>query len=149
MQRTKLLAVLVLTLMATGASAEIYKWVDEDAKVHYGDRKPAAGSEARALQLPPTPSKDADHADRSLQRRRLLDAFEAERAEKEQAAEEAATAKQERNQRCARIRRDLARFERANIVYNHDDSGARVYMSDEERREAVADARTWIDNHCD
>ena len=125
MQKTKLLAVLVLALVTTGATAEVYKWVDQDGRVHYSDRKPGSGSEARALELPSAASKDADHAERSLQRRRLLDAFEAERAEQEQAEAEAAAAKRERNEKCARIKRDLARFERANIIYTHDDSGAR------------------------
>jgi hypothetical protein len=149
MHRTGLLAALVLTLVATVAAAEVYKWVDEDGKVHYGDRRPSAGGDARALDLPPAPSKDADHAERSLQRRRLLDAFEAERDERRQAEAEAAAARREHDERCALVKRDLARFERANVVYSHDQSGARIYMSDEERHEAAASARAWVEKHCD
>ncbi|QIZ78311.1 DUF4124 domain-containing protein [Ferrimonas lipolytica] len=38
------LRVLMLLLLALPASAEIYKWVDADGKIHYGD-KPVAGAE--------------------------------------------------------------------------------------------------------
>lgn len=36
-----LLLTLVLALISTGVSAEIYRWVDENGKVHYGDKIPA------------------------------------------------------------------------------------------------------------
>ena len=149
MKHFKLLAALVLTLVATAATGEVYKWVDADGKVHYGDRKPASGSDSRVIELEPAPSKDANHAERSAQRRRLLDAFEAERAQREEAEAQAAAEKREHEERCARVRRDLARFERANIVYTQDESGARIYMNDEKRRSASADARAWIDEHCE
>ena len=150
MQRSQLLAAWVLTLASAVATAEVYKWVDAHGNVHYGDRPPATGVDARSLSLPPAPAQDADHEQRSLKQRRLLDAFEAERAERHQAEAAAAAAKRERLQKCEKARRHLARLEGANIVYyTGDESGARIYMSDEERREAVARAKAWIGKHCD
>jgi hypothetical protein len=149
MQRSRFPAVLVLTLASTFATAEVYKWVDAHGNVHYGDRPPAAGVDARSMPLPPAPAEDADHERRSLKQRRLLEAFEAERAERDRAETEAAVARAARAQKCESARRQLARFERANIVYTTDESGARAYMSDGERREAAANARVWIGKHCD
>lgn len=151
MQHAKLTAVLMLALVLTGtpAVAEVYKWVDGDGNVHYGDRPPSSGQESHSLTLPPPPGRDADHGERSLKQRRLLEAFEVERVEQERLESEAAEAKRERAHKCEQARRTLANFERANIVYTTDENGARVYMSDEERRQAAANARSWIRKHCD
>jgi len=156
MQRSHLQAVLalilapVLALAVTSAVAapEIYKWVDADGNVHYGDRPPATGVDSRTLSLPPAPAREPDQARRDLKQRRLLDAFEAERNQRDQAKAEAAAARRERARDCENARRELARFERANIVYTNDTSGARIYMSDEERLQAAANARAWIGKHC-
>lgn len=148
MKPIHLMAALILSVVTASATGEVYKWVDEDGKVHYGDRRPASGADPNVLELAPAPPKDADHDERSLQRRRLLDAFDAERTEQRQAQAKAAAAKRERAEKCARVRRDLARFERANIVYTEDDDGTRIYMSDAERKAAISAARTWLDEHC-
>ena len=149
MQRSRLAAVLALALASAFASAEVFKWVDANGDVHYGDRPPAAGVDSRSMPPPPAPAEDADHEQRSLKQRRLLEAFEAERAERDRAETQAAAARAERAQKCERARRQLAGLERANIVYTTDESGARAYMSDGERRQATANARIWIDRNCD
>lgn len=149
MQRSRLSAMLVLALASAMASAEVYKWVDAHGNVHYGDRPPVTGTESRSITLPPVPTKDADHESRSLKRHRLLEAIDAERAERVQAEAEEAEARRERALKCEKVRYDLARFERANIIYTNDESGARIYMSDDERREAIANARGWLAKHCD
>ena len=149
MQYSILAAVLALTLVGTPALAEVYKWVDAEGNVHYGDRPPSSGQEPQSLSLPSAPDRDSDHGERSLKQRRLLEAFEAERADQERVETEAAEAKRERAHDCEQARRTLANFERANIVYTTDENGARVYMSDEERRGAAANAKEWIRKHCD
>jgi hypothetical protein len=138
----------VLMLASAMASAEVYKWLDADGNVHYGDRPPGTGSDSQSVTLPPAPTKDADHEQRSLLQRRLLEAIDSERAERDQVQSELAAAKRERALKCEKARLDLARFERANIVYTNDESGARIYMSDDERREATANARLWLEKHC-
>ncbi len=149
MQTSQLPAVLLLTLASTFATAEVYKWVDTHGKIHYGDRPPATGVDSHSMSLPPAPARDADHEQRNLKRRRLLEAFEAERAERDQAEAEAEAAKAKRAQQCERARRQLAGFARANIVYTTDESGTRTYMSDEERSDAADRTRVWIGKHCD
>ena len=149
MRRTELLATLVLCLASAAVTAEVYKWVDEQGKVHYGDRPPARGTQADTLALPPTPSADAEVVERAFMRRRLLDAFEAERQEEQQTQAEAEAAQRELDRRCAHLEQQLVRFERANVVYTESENGERVYMSDDERARAVGKARDWIAEHCD
>jgi hypothetical protein len=149
MQRSRLTAVLVLTLASAFATADVYKWTDAHGAVHYGDRPPGTGTDARSVTLPPAPAKDADHGQRSLKRQRLLEAFDAQRAEKERAATKSAAVKRARRDQCEKASRELARWERASIIYTENDNGTRVYMSDEERRKTTAEARLWIGKHCD
>lgn len=75
LMRSVLLLVFV-SLFATAASAEIYRWVDEDGKVHYGDRVPA---------------KYAKGEQQTLNKQGL----ELERREREKTEEERARAEQE------------------------------------------------------
>lgn len=42
---------MLLLLLAVPARAEVYRWVDAEGRVHYGDKPPAPG--ARPAQLPP------------------------------------------------------------------------------------------------
>ena len=149
MRRTELLATLLLCLVSAAAAAEVYKWVDEQGKVHYGDRPPGQGTPSDRLVLPPAPSADAEIVERAFMRRRLLDAFEAERREQQQTQAEADAAERELESRCARIEQQLVRFKRANVVYTEDENGERVYMSDDQRARAADRARDWIAEHCD
>jgi hypothetical protein len=139
---------LLLTLLSTIASGEAYNWLDANGDVHYGDRPPASGADARSMAPPPAPSMDDDHEQRTLLQQRLLEAIDAERAEHERSKAEASAARRERAQQCEQAELNLARFERANIIYMNDESGGRVYMSDDARREAAANARLWLARHC-
>ena len=148
MGRSRLPLVLVLTLASAFAIADVYKWVDENGKVHYGDRPPGAGTDSSTMTLPAAPSRDANQGQRSRDQQRLLDAFEAERAAQARATAESAAARREGREQCEKASHALARFERANIVYTTDDTGERAYMSDEERRKATTKITLWIAEHC-
>jgi len=148
MQLSRLPLILVLAMASAFAMADVYKWVDGNGKVHYGDRPPAAGTDTHTMTLPAAPPRDADRGQRSLKQQRLLDAFDAERAAQDQAAAESAAARQEALQRCEKASRELARLERANIVYTTNNSGERVYMSDEDRQKTTAEITRWLAEHC-
>ncbi len=148
MYLSRLTMVLVLSLASAFAVADVYKWVDQEGKVHYGDRPPATGTDSHTMTLPAAPPRDTDHGQRSLTQQRLLEAFDAERAALEQAAAGSAAARHEARRRCEKASRELARFQRANIVYTTDDGGERVYMSDDDRRQATAEITRWIAERC-
>ena len=146
MQPSRLSALLILALASGAATAEVYKWTDAHGAVHYGDRP--QGADATAIAPPPAPVEDTDHGQRSLTRQRLLDAFDAQREERDRAAAKAAAAKRERQDQCEKLSMELSRWERASAIYTTKDDGTRIFMSDEERREATARAHLWIAKHC-
>ena len=133
MQRIRLATALALILLTGSAAAGVYRWVDAEGNVHYGDRPPA-DHESSSVTVSPDPGTDPDHKARAEKQRRLLEAIEAERAEREQQDADAARAGRERDTRCQQARGTLADLERANLVYTTDESGTRTYMDDEERR---------------
>lgn len=148
MRRSPQWTMLVLILTSTIVSGEVYRWVDADGDVHYGDHPPADSANTSSIELSPAPGMDDDHAARALKQQRLLDALDAERAEDDRARTEAAAERQQSAQLCERAGGDLARLERANIVYTDDGQGGRNYLSEVERRESIAKTRLWLGKHC-
>ncbi len=72
---------LALTLLSTGVHAEIYRWVDENGKVHYGDKVPAKYAKTEQQKL-------NEQGLTVETRRRELTAEEREAIEKEAAERE-------------------------------------------------------------
>jgi|GEM_PF-3548172 len=52
------LAVLLLLLICSVTVAEIYKWVDESGKVHYGDAPPPEEADTQSVEIPEGPSQE-------------------------------------------------------------------------------------------
>lgn len=72
MQIAHLLLAGALALAATAAQADIYKWTDEQGRVHYGDRpSPSApAAERRELQVPELPEAQRQEAIERLEKQR-------------------------------------------------------------------------------
>jgi hypothetical protein len=144
----QLLLATLLLCAGAAAVADIYKWLDEQGKVHYGDRPPAAPGDSQAVEITPPTPVSADQAERAHARRRLLEAYEADRADELREQAEADAAREEMARKCERARRDLAAVGRANVVYTQGKDGERIYMSDRDREQAVATAEAWMRKWC-
>jgi hypothetical protein len=140
---------LCVVLAAMPAAADVYRWVDEDGRVHFGDRPPPGSAERIAVPVAPAP--DAGLKDRRLKRRRLLDAFEEERQLQEQAAKEAAQEAERRGQYCRQAQDRLRGIEASRRVYELDENGNRAYRwwDDNEKEQAIAEARRAVRQYCD
>jgi len=142
---------LVTPLYTSGT--EIYKWVDKHGKVHYGDRPLSEDSEKIRLKDNPEIQSGATgagptDAERREKRRRLLEAFEQERVEKQAAAAKRAAERQELKKNCTVARQELRQMKEAGYLYEYDKSGNRVVLSNDERDKAVADLKRTIDKRC-
>jgi hypothetical protein len=85
----------------------------------------------------------------NIKRERLLKAFEEERRQAQQQADEAAALQAERTMKCRHSRHRLRMINRAGRIYNTDDNGNRVVQSDEEREETRRQAEDYIAHWCD
>jgi len=140
---------LLVVLAAMPAAADVYRWVEKDGHVHFGDRPPPGSAER--ITVPVAPAPDAGLKNRRLRRQRLLDAFEEERRLQEQAAKEAAQEAERRRQYCRQAQDRLRGIEASRRVYEMDEQGNRAYRwwNDNEKDQAIAEARRAVQQYCD
>lgn len=139
---------LAAALPAAGAQ-EVYRWTDADGKVHFSDRpRDDAAARVQVDTLAPADG-GAEHLARERKRQRLLEVFARER---DQAAyREAYAAKQAetRATNCGIARDNLRSLREAPLVYDLDEAGERVYLSDDQRHRALNQARQEVATWCD
>lgn len=130
----QLLAICALCL-AFPAPADVYRWVDDNGQVHYGERPPLEGADRVDLptrEAAPT-NQDADAARRRERQQRLLNAYEYERAQKK--ADAARLAEQQRAdaERCRVLQQRWRRLSHGGPVYIRRADGGRDFLSEQQR----------------
>jgi hypothetical protein len=150
---------LALCLFIPPAWADLYKWTDENGKVHYSDQPPpgdvkksesikqpksAPPSEAPAAAGANASAKPKTAADLDMEfRKRRVEAAEAEaKAQKE------AEAAEEKKRNCQRATAQVASLERGGRITRPGPNGEQTYMSDEEIAKEVVSARKAADSWC-
>jgi hypothetical protein len=136
---------------AAGASAnEIYRWVDAEGNVHYGDRPSGAPTEQRiALSYART---DGGVVEQRVKAR--VDAQTARdeaKAEADKAAQEAAEEAEiaaERAKKCDSSRARLETYLQSRRLYRADENGERVYLDEVQRQEARSKVEKQISEFC-
>ena len=153
MKNTQLFTLLVLTaLLLSGAALAdgVYKWVDADGNVHYGDRPSGDPSEvvvpmsysrssATGVQRQRQSFVDAEAARREQRSARK----EADEAAAEKAAERASMQKQ-----CAEQRARLETLLQANRIYREGPDGEREYLDATQIQEARQRIEKLIADTC-
>ena len=135
------LPVLLLALVATVASAQVYKWVDENGRVHYGE-KPPPGAKSSAVRPPTAPSAPAKAQD--LQSQEL----DFRRRQIKQGEDEAKQAREtaDRQARCNAAKENLSIAEQAALFRR--EKGERVFLSDAERNAQIEGLRGAVARYC-
>ncbi len=140
----------VILLAGTAMAGDIYKYVDEDGNIHYGDRPSGEATEQRMALA--SRSTDSASVDARIEQRLERDA-QREEARQERAAEkeEAAAVREEAEKRAARCEESRARlqsYDAALRLYKQDENGERVYLDDAQRAAAEKRARDAISEYC-
>ena len=157
----KRLLTLALLLAALPASAVLYKWVDQDGKVHYSDQPPPDGAKKSGVVSAParsTPSAAAPGGEAATSapkgpktaaeqemefRKRRLEAAEAD-AKRQQEAQAA----EEKKRNCAQATNRLGALETGGRITKYGPDGETVYLSDAEITKELAEARKTADSWC-
>jgi hypothetical protein len=143
---SRFLLFLACLYLGSNASAEIYKWVDDQGRTHYGD-KPA--DEADSLQVDVSKKGHiASDADRSEKRQRLLDAMQEDRQRKQQQAEKQREQKQYAQRQCTIARDRLKQYESVGYLYRLDQDGNRIVIPTEKRDQLTEKLRDDIRKNC-
>jgi hypothetical protein len=162
----RILILCVTLAFAAAASAQLYRWVDKDGRVHYTATPPPPGTKARTLQGPSTPSPAADDApqDAGAKDAAAKDArkgpptpaeqeqeFRKRQLEAQKANEKAALAGKEaeaKQHNCTRARESLASVESGQRISRTNAQGERYYLDDEARARETESARRAVQDWC-
>jgi hypothetical protein len=134
---------LIAWMLPTLAAAEIYRWTDEQGRVHFGQR-PVAGAEPVEVK-PQVIKRDSHTREREARSQRF---YEARREEQQQAAAAAASQREARASECRELRTRLAQMPEGNRYYREGSNGERIYFSDEETDAARRQLRARIAERC-
>ncbi|HCA22960.1 MAG TPA: DUF4124 domain-containing protein [Pseudomonas sp.] len=138
---------ILLLLACCGLSlplqAEIYRWVDANGQVHFGER-PRPGAETVEVR-PQVIERDQRMRDGEADMQRL---YEVRTAEREQRNAQRAERRRQQNARCQQLQQRLADFQRRTYWYEEDAQGRQVEVSPARVREAEAAVRQQIAEQC-
>ncbi len=147
----KLIGVILLSLAAMSASAEIYRWKDANGNWQFGDKAPQnqPNSQHETIDVKPPPMIGQDEAqDIHARTQRLLESQQAQARHKAQVEEKKREEHRKRfSKRCEEAEERLERMNRP-FVYVDEDGTRR----DASAAEVIADQRKtqkWIEEHCD
>jgi len=148
---------LALALFILPAWAGLYKWTDENGKVHYSDQPPpsdvkqtqtlkesksAAAAPSATGAKPGAAAKTPAEQEMEFRKRRL------EAAEGEAKAKKDAEAAEEKKRNCERANAQVASLQRGGRITHPGPNGEQIYMSDAEIANELVNARKVADSWC-
>lgn len=139
-------------LLITESHAEIYKWVDAEGNVHYGQQRPRdADAQKLDIQQEPTTTfhsgkKEPVKADDTPQDGDQQPAEEP--AVQEEKKVETPAEKKQRLEACARARKSLATMESIGRIRSKDAEGNYTYLSQQQKEAQMKQARDLIKKYC-
>ncbi|MGB1111005.1 MAG: DUF4124 domain-containing protein [Gammaproteobacteria bacterium] len=141
----------ISALMAVDSqAAKVYRWVDENGKVHFSDKPPASGraSSASSFKTREGGANTASAEQRKARMKAMADSLQAER-EGKQAAREADQAEAEaQEKRCKQAKSRAALWKQGGRIYKMDENGERSYYSSEEIDAKRKEGQRQIDKYC-
>ena len=142
-------ATATLALSGAAIAGDIYKWVDEDGNVHYGDKPAGAQPERMAIESRPTdPARVAAQTQARIeaqaQERESEDAAAAAQASEEEQQAQA----DERRKACEQSRANLQRMVTSRRLYREDDNGEREYLNEAEMQATRQRVENEISEFC-
>lgn len=125
----------------------VYKWVDKNGKVSFGDRPD--GQTAERVKVPRTPPPSREVQLQQLRTKRALESYATERAERSEKRAERAAERAEREQKCIAAREEQYRLEHAGYLFYRDEGGNKRIIDGAEYDAAISDGRKAVAEHCD
>lgn len=149
-----LLMVLMFSVVCGAIHAEIYKWVDENGKVHYTQTPPGKSAEKMDIKEQETTTSTVpgqqDHAPSSLEnQKKYSDYLEQERLERKEKREQKKQEKAEARSKCHNARAQLGDMEQGGILYYElDENGERKFVADQRVEARKNKLRDYLRKNC-
>ncbi len=146
-----LLGLIVFLLSATPVNAELYKWVDEQGKVHYSDQPASGKTKSEAiLEIPNQPTTSTSTASSKTWQEKELEYKKRQSSAAEAEAKKQKDAQDEKTKRenCANAKQNLSQLESIAPAYTYDEKTGRSYLNPTQRAEAIEKARKSVTEWC-
>jgi hypothetical protein len=138
----------------SAAQEEVYRWVDENGVVHFGDRRPQQ-KEAEVISIPQTsgistgPSSDPDPANPAEAKDPPPSAAQQARDARAEARRESEAKAKVTAASCTQAREVISQLEPSPRVNVTHEDGTVTRMDDNDRLETLAKAQAFVAEHCD
>jgi Domain of unknown function (DUF4124) len=127
--------------------ADVYKWVDDNGKVVYGD-KPTTNN-ADKIKIKNAPQKDQQYLQRVKKQQKLLDVMQEERDTKTALKKEEKEKKVQQEIKCAEVSKELEEMKTVQLLYEDtDDPDNPKFISAEERKIEESKYDIYIKENC-
>ena len=141
----------MLAFVAGSAFAgDIYRWTDENGRVHYGSRP--GGADAREIvvkeRAPAEASAIADEAQRRDRERRLLETYARDRALKREREQRELKERNRLAKACKEQQKDWSWLNHPGPIYTEGDDGKRNYLDEAARQARKAEVRKQMEHYC-
>ena len=141
----KRIAIAVLALfLAPLASAQLYKWVDKDGKVHYSDQPPPAQA-SKQIKVDTGVSSTAPSA---VARDKELEKGRQEAADAAKKKDEAERVAKQRAEECDKARSYLKGLEGGGRFVTFDEKGNRTFLEADQIAAEKAKAQKNVEEAC-
>lgn len=137
------IGVCLALLLPCLAQAQIYRWVDEQGRVHFAQHPQAQAEEieVRAQVV----ERDPQTREREERAKRF---FDARRDERIQQQTEQHNQRAEQQERCAAAKMGLARLSAGGVYFRQQENGERDYYSEEQVQAARRQWQAQVDRYC-
>jgi len=138
----------LLVLSPAVSVAEVYRWVDEDGRTHFGDRPPtqAASQEVKVESAPARVDNSA--RDRQQKVNAFLEQKQQERDQQRAADAKAEKRAAKRAEQCTKLRARLKHMDSVSTFYNLNEQGERVFVSESENTRIRERFRKKVEESC-
>jgi len=145
----------MLIAMPFATQAGVYKWVDKQGRVHFGDQPPmdvSAGEidmpEATAPESSASSVPDVSDIELRDRQKKMAEALSSDRKARDVANKQAADKKARRKAACEKLSARLKKSDSVNIYYRRNDKGEREFISDKERETLIDGVRKKYSENC-
>ena len=146
--RLSLIAIFLLCISSTPFAAKIYKWVDEEGNVHYGERPDSGNAKTMNIKSEPSSHTAPAAENRRENAQKLLDSIAKERKEKQEAAEKSAKEESVRKENCSRAKKQAALLKQGGRMFEMTDTGERKYLDDATIQSRLQEAEKAVKEYC-
>lgn len=138
-----------MMILACGATAQadgVYKWVDAQGRVHYGDQPQS--NTAQPLNIRPAPPVDEGLRQRREAMSKQPKAKPEAQKKPDDTISSAKEAQEQITQNCARMKERLSKYEAAAMLTDKGDDGEQRLLNEDERNKLIEDTRGEVGKWC-